>query len=73
MGAIHDGYTVHAHEVDRLTRVLKDEFVKMYKKSPLQKLAFELGCLAIPTRIEDPPELGDFAIELVRQSEYFFC
>jgi DNA-directed RNA polymerase len=73
VGVIHDGYSVHAHQVDHLMRVLRDEFVKMYQKHPLRSLAFELGCQAIPKHIDDPPKLGDFDIELVRQSEYFFC
>lgn len=75
VGAIHDGFSVHAHVVDPLTVLLRQEFVSIYRKSPLKRLAFELGLQAIPVILDDPPESTDppFEIERVLDSKYFFC
>jgi DNA-directed RNA polymerase len=79
-GVIHDGYAVHACDVDKLHIALREEFIGMYKTSIFEKSVLRrfrdsqedaMGWRS--SGFPSPPEPGAFDIELVRNSIYFFC
>ena len=66
-GVIHDGYSVHASDAEKLRSALKNAFVTMYEQDVLENFCKEQGATLSP----DIP-LGDFQISNVRCSDYFF-
>ncbi len=71
--AIHDGYGVHACDVDLMNRLLREEFVKIYQEPVLERFWEEQRRANPNVRLPDPPETGDLDISVVLKSEYFFC
>ncbi len=72
--AVHDSFGVHAADMDRFLEIIKDTFVSIYSQPVLHDLYVEFQRQAPEgVVIPEPPELGDFDIELVRQSEFFFA
>jgi len=68
----HDGYGVHACDVDELNRVLREEFVNMHTRPLLEEFVAEQRArtgLHLPGPTETA---GDFDLSAVMQSEYFF-
>lgn len=65
---IHDSFATHPCDVDELHKVLRSEFVSMYRDAdPLATLAAGVDPdIELPTR-------GTLDIELVNQSEFFMC
>ncbi len=78
--AIHDSFGVHAPDVDHLRRVLREEFVVMYRQPLLDKLADQQIASARHSEIaaalrsvkERRPSMGSLDIERVLESEYLF-
>lgn len=77
---IHDGYGTHACDVDKLHKVLREEFVGMYKTSMFNVSVLErfrsIQKQAAASRRVDfcvPPAQGEFDIRVVLKSPYFFC
>ncbi|MGD0499453.1 MAG: DNA-directed RNA polymerase [Bryobacteraceae bacterium] len=71
---IHDGYGVHASDIDLMHRVLREEFVKMYREPVVQRFLDEQRRANPRVRLPDPrPPFGDLDIEGVLKSPYFFC
>ncbi len=72
---IHDSYATHAADMGKLNRILRDEFVKMYRENDwLQELWKSLkeqtgGGL----QGEALPLIGDFDLESVKDAKYFFA
>lgn len=72
--AVHDSFGVHAADMDRFLEIIKDQFVSIYSQPVLRDLYVEFQRQAPKgVVIPEPPALGDFDIELVRQSEFFFA
>lgn len=71
--AIHDGYGVHACDVDLMNRVLREEFVNIYQKPVLERFWEEQRRANPDVRLPDPPATGNLDISAVLNSEYFFC
>ena len=69
---VHDDFGVHASNMDKFQKIIREEFVNLYKQeSPLQKLKSDLESstgLSLPPL----PESGNLRIEQVLDSEYFF-
>ena len=65
---IHDSILTTATDMDYMSEVIRDEFVKMYEEKPLKMLAETLG-------VELPDELiiGTMDLKSCLQSTYFFC
>lgn len=71
---IHDSVATHACDVDTMHGVIREQFVKLYKHfDPIQhlyeqgtKLGADLSDLSIPPK-------GNLDLELVKDSEFFFC
>lgn len=72
-GVVHDCFAVHACDVDQL----REEFVGMYRipqggHSLLEKFQVAQPLVA-KKELDPPPPRGNFDIERVLESEYFFC
>ena len=65
---IHDSILTTATDMGYMSKVIRDEFVKIYKDRPLEQLAKTLGA-------ETPHHLikGDLDLDSCRASIYFFC
>ena len=70
-GAIHDSFSVHAEDIDKLLEVTKSTFIEMYDndvfKSMKQQITNNDPLLAI-----EPPALGKLDLYKVWESDYFF-
>ncbi|KAL6753198.1 mitochondrial single-subunit RNA polymerase [Haematococcus lacustris] len=69
---VHDSYWTHAGNVDALGQILRDKFVELHRQPLLSNLAEELASRSGAQLAEVPP-LGDFDLELVKSSVYFFA
>jgi len=73
---IHDGYGVHACDVDTMNRALREEFVAIYREPVLHRFIEEQrrahAGVVLP-EVEDYLSLGDLDVESVVNSSYFFC
>lgn len=78
---IHDSYATHAADMENLSRILREEFVKMYTEDnpdhPLKKLRQALPPTEKQGTKKKPREkveltIGDFDINEVLGSDYFF-
>ena len=73
---IHDSFGVHACDTDELHYAIRDEFVKLYSVSQLEKYRnWVLSTLPTAARDGVPPvpKAGDFNIEEVRDADFFFA
>ncbi len=69
---IHDSYGTHAGNTDALGAALRAEFAGMYREDVLGAL-YEECCMAAPhADLTPPPARGDFDIEEVLNSQFFF-
>jgi DNA-directed RNA polymerase len=73
---IHDSFGVHACDVDELHYVIRDEFVKLYSVSQLEKFRnWVLSSLPSAQHGEVPPvpTEGTYDIQEVRRADFFFA
>lgn len=71
---IHDSYAVHACDTPELARVLREEFVEMYRSNPLAAFKARLEeILDNPDKLEKLPASGSLQIEEVLKSDFFFA
>eukprot|EP00252_Welwitschia_mirabilis_P023890 TRINITY_DN6880_c0_g2_i1.p1 TRINITY_DN6880_c0_g2~~TRINITY_DN6880_c0_g2_i1.p1 ORF type:complete len:988 (-),score=209.84 TRINITY_DN6880_c0_g2_i1:846-3809(-) len=69
---VHDSYWTHASDVDTMNRILREKFVELYKQPILEDL-LESFQKSFPNMVFPPlPERGDFVLEEVSNSPYFF-
>ncbi|XP_057950136.1 DNA-directed RNA polymerase 3, chloroplastic-like [Malania oleifera] len=69
---VHDSFWTHACDVDQMNWILRDKFVELYSVPILEKLleSFEESH---PTLTFPPlPDRGNFNLQEVRESPYFF-
>tara|TARA_Y100000593_G_scaffold24510_2_gene48858 strand:+ start:1102 stop:2763 length:1662 start_codon:yes stop_codon:yes gene_type:complete len=67
---IHDSVGVHASEVDRLNKVIREEFVRIYDRPVLEE--FHDNQLRHKVSLPSPPQLGAFNLSEVLDAPYFF-
>jgi len=73
---IHDGYGVHACDVEAMNRALREEFVAIYRERVLQRFIEEQRRAhpgVVLPNLDEFLRLGDLDIESVVNSRYFFC
>ena len=71
---VHDSYAVHACDVDKLNEILRDTFVRIYRRDVLEDFWQEQNRAHDGIDIPKPPIFrGKLDIEEVRNSRYFFC
>ncbi|PON58052.1 DNA-directed RNA polymerase, phage-type [Parasponia andersonii] len=69
---VHDSYWTHACNVDEMNRILREKFVELYETPILEDL-LESFKQSFPTlTFPDLPERGDFDLNDVLESPYFF-
>lgn len=69
---VHDSYWTHAGDVDEMNRILRKKFVELYETPILENL-LESFQESFPSSSFPPlPERGDFNLEDVLDSTYFF-
>lgn len=73
-GLVHDSYAVPAGDCEVFHKVIREQFIELYRVDRLQELVDE-QILNNPSAAEDypePPARGEFNIEEVRDAIYFF-
>ncbi|GMP35996.1 hypothetical protein CsSME_00008246 [Camellia sinensis var. sinensis] len=69
---VHDSFWTHACDVDRMNRIIREKFVELYRTSILEDL-LESFQRSYPELTFPPlPERGDFNLQQVLYSPYFF-
>ncbi|XP_048228185.1 DNA-directed RNA polymerase 3, chloroplastic [Ricinus communis] len=69
---VHDSFWTHACDVDLMNRILREKFVELYSMSILENLLEDFQT-SYPTLNFPPlPERGNFDLEEVLRSPYFF-
>jgi DNA-directed RNA polymerase len=87
--AVHDCYWTHACDVDRMNAICRQQCVKLHSEPILQQLSDHLGKFLdgtdgypiiaegyrdeLRSLLDTIPEQGDFDLNKVKQSTYFFC
>ena len=71
--AVHDCFWTHASDMDRLGRILREEFVALHERPALEVLYEELQATYPGVELPSPPATGRFDPSQVLQSTYFFC
>ena len=72
---VHDSYAVHASDVDRMNRVLREQFVRVHTEFSLDKFLEQVKVGASGIRFTKrlaPPAQGTLDLAEVVRSEYFF-
>ena len=69
---IHDSYGVHAADVELMRGILREEFVRIYRKDVLREFLKEQG-IDDPSFLPPAAPVPEFDIESVLASEYFFA
>ncbi len=70
-GAIHDSYSSHACDVQEMIDTTKEVFIDMYKDNIFDRMR-EFIVYGAEASTEDP-EYGSLDLELIRESDFFFC
>ncbi|KAF9662721.1 hypothetical protein SADUNF_Sadunf18G0083700 [Salix dunnii] len=69
---VHDSFWTHARDVDLMNRILREKFVELYNMPILENLLEDFQT-AYPTLKFPPlPERGNFDLQKVLRSPYFF-
>ncbi|XP_077214718.1 DNA-directed RNA polymerase 3, chloroplastic-like [Tasmannia lanceolata] len=69
---VHDSYWTHACDVDKMNVILREKFIELYELPILENL-LESFQTSYPTLSFPPlPDRGDFDLQDVLQSPYFF-
>lgn len=72
-GAVHDSFSVHACDVDKLLELIKDKFIKMYDYRNFFDVIEHMIVTNPKTFNYEQPELGSLEIREVTNSDYFFA
>lgn len=70
--AVHDSYWTHAATVDRMNQILRDQFIKLHSEPLLENLKRSLEIRYPNLKFPDIPQRGDFNLEKIKESIYFF-
>ena len=73
---VHDSFGCPAGQMDIMSRVLREEFVKLYSRDVLGELHAQF-LEALPEKLREeapePPSKGDFDLSCVLEAPYFFA
>ena len=70
--AVHDSFWTHACDVDTMNVFIREEFIKLYENDPLGQLKKCLQERFPSEKIPEIPERGDFNLNEILKSKYFF-
>ena len=70
---VHDSYGVHAANIPRLHKALRSAWAEIFSGNPFEAFKAEVDAM-LPAGVEcpPPPPQGDFPVESVKDSPYFF-
>lgn len=71
-GAVHDSFSVHACDIDKLLNLIKDKFIKMYSYPNFFDV-IEKMIVTNPDFNYRQPTIGELNIKEVQNSDYFFA
>ena len=71
-GMVHDSFGCHAARMPEMLTAVKETFVKMYQENNIIQQIYDDCCFLFGDVTPPPPELGDFDITKVLESDYFF-
>ena len=71
--AVHDSYWTHACDVDKMNKILREEFINLYEQPILENLSKDLKLRFPCTEFPALPERGELDIKKVIDSKYFFA
>ncbi|KAH6817431.1 DNA/RNA polymerases superfamily protein [Perilla frutescens var. frutescens] len=69
---VHDSFWTHACDVDKMNQILRQKFVELYSMPVLENLLESFQMLHPTLTFPPLPERGNFDLEEVRESPYFF-
>ncbi|GAB4840181.1 DNA-directed RNA polymerase 1B, mitochondrial [Ancistrocladus abbreviatus] len=69
---VHDSYWTHACDVDKMNRILREKFVELYELPILENLLMSFEKSFPNLKFPPLPERGDFDLQEVVKSPYFF-
>ncbi|KAJ6382197.1 hypothetical protein OIU77_030783 [Salix suchowensis] len=69
---VHDSFWTHARDVDLMNRILREKFVELYDMPILENLLEEFQTSYPTLKFPSLPERGDFDLQEVLRSPYFF-
>lgn len=70
---VHDAYAGHAAHMDKLGKVIREQFVALHKPDLLQDLLAQWKAQHPRMVFPDPPAPGELDLRQVMDSEYFFA
>lgn len=69
---VHDSYWTHAADVKRMNEILRSQFIKLHGSPIINSLHDNFVSRYPHQKFPRIPELGDFDLNEVKQSTYFF-
>eukprot|EP00483_Globobulimina_turgida_P013659 UN13685 len=70
--SIHDSFWTHSCDVDKMSVVLREQFIKLHSVSLLSQL-YKSFCILYPDiEFAPPPNQSTFDIKQVKDSQFFF-
>ena len=70
--AVHDSYWAHAANIDRMNEILREQFIRLHSEPLLESLKYSLELRYPHLKFPDIPQRGDFNLEKIKESVYFF-
>jgi DNA-directed RNA polymerase len=71
--AVHDSYWTHAGTIDRMNELLRDEFIRLHSQPLLENLKESFVTRFPQIDFPEIPARGEFRLENVKKSLYFFA
>jgi len=70
--SVHDSFWTHACDTDNLNYILREKFIELHSKPILENLVKDFNEIHPEIKFPNLPEKGDFDINNVKDSLYFF-
>jgi DNA-directed RNA polymerase len=70
---IHDSFATDCNSASRFNQIIREEFVKMYSKDHINRFHDRIESVLGATSEVTRQEMGDFNLEKVLDSQYFFA
>jgi len=70
--AIHDCFGTHAADIERISRIIREEFIKIYQCDVLMNIIEEIEELDNASAVKVKTLMGGFDIAKVREARYMF-
>ena len=71
LGVIHDSFSTHSCDIPELSRVIRDKFYELHSNDIMRDFKDQIE-QQIQKKLPEPPEKGDYNLQEIYQSDYFF-